>query len=59
MLYLQLELVAYSQARVVALLSPGHNEALVVRGVAMEQIFQITVALWSWRKTYTYNALLR
>lgn len=33
----------------VALLSSGHNEALVVRGVATEQIFQVIVALWSWR----------
>lgn len=36
MLYLQFELIAHSQTRVVALLSPGHNEALVVRGVTIK-----------------------
>ena len=48
MLYLQFELIADTQTRMVAFLGPGHNDALVVRGVAMEQIFQVAVALWSY-----------
>lgn len=35
-LYLQFELIAHRQTGMVALLSPGHNEALVVRGVTMK-----------------------
>ena len=49
MLYLQFELVSNSQARVAAFLSPGQDEALVVRGVAPEQIFQVIIALWHYQ----------
>lgn len=47
-LYLQFKLIAYSQTGMVAFLSPGHDEPLVVWHVAMEQIFQVVVALWSY-----------
>ncbi len=47
-LYLQFELIADSQTGMVAFLSPGHNEALIVWGVAMEQICQVAVGFWSY-----------
>lgn len=50
MFYLQFEFIACSQTRMVAFLCPGHDDALVVRGVALEQIFQVVVALRSYKR---------
>lgn len=48
--YLQFELISYSQTGMVALQGPGQDEALVVRGVATQQIFQLTQTLWSFKR---------
>lgn len=50
LIYLQFELISYSQTGMVALQSPGHDETLVVRGVATQQIFQLTQTLWSYKR---------
>lgn len=47
-IYLQFELISYSQTRMVAFQGPDQDEALVVRGVTMEQVPQVTVAPWSY-----------
>lgn len=50
LLYLQFELISHGQTGMVALQSPGQDEALVIRGVATQQIFQLTEALWSYKQ---------
>lgn len=47
-IYLQFELISYSQTRMVAFQGPGQDEALVVRGVTMQHVPQVTIALWSY-----------
>lgn len=47
-IYLELEFISCSQTGMVGFHGSGHDEALVVRGVTMEQVPQVTVALWSY-----------
>lgn len=51
--YLQFELISYSQTGMVALQRPGHDEALVLRGVATQQISQLTQSLRSCKRKQT------